>query len=92
LELATRAVENKLWAHGVRIHSPKGFAACYNASRRADPDLSALRILLTQMVDRYRQKKEVEMQLLGLYKETMALESVRDRVQRQLDEIGAGQL
>jgi hypothetical protein len=89
LELTIRIGENELWARGVRIQEGDS-AARYTAAREADPDFTAIRRLITQLIDRIGRLREMVLQVVGFCREGASLEAVRDRVQRHYDEMGAG--
>jgi len=89
LKMTIRVGENELWARGVHFHAPEKHAARYTTAREADPDLTAMRTRIGQLLDGFGLRMETQM--IGLYKEVMALEAVQGRVQGLYDEMRVGE-
>jgi len=70
---AIRRAENAIWHRGVPNSISNARIASYQAARALDPDFTALIADWTQLADHYRQKRDVELQVMRLYRQAQPI-------------------
>jgi hypothetical protein len=69
-----RRAEVRLWERGIRIISPEGAAARYQAALSADPHLAAYCDGYARLAARYRgELRELELEILKLHNQALDL-------------------
>jgi len=87
LEVTIRGRETQLWERGVSIRSTREDATLYRQDRTLDAGLASLCQDYSRLATRYREKRELELARVELYRQGQAIAGRLKRVQEELKAI-----
>ena len=85
--MTIRRRETQLWERGVSIRSPRQDATLYRQARTVDASLASLCQDYSRLATRYREKRELELTRVELYRQGQAIAGKLKRVQEELEAI-----